>query len=117
MKKDKGKAQKGGGSGRRGEGAPFLERLSRYLDIPADVLGGGLTLELRGRGELYISGCRRILYYSTERISLALSDSVLTVEGCRLSCTTYYCSQVGICGRVDSIAFSRPDVSGGREPK
>lgn len=114
MKKDMGKAQKGGGRGRRGAGVPFLERLSRCLDIPADVLVGGLTLELRGRGELYISGCRRILYYSTECISLALRDSVLTVEGCRLSCTTYYSSQVGICGRVDSIAFSRPDANCGR---
>lgn len=109
IKQNKSKDGQTNGEKRHTARVPLAERLSRRLDIPADVFCGGLTLELRGRGELYIMGCRRIVYYSTERISLALRDSILTVEGRRLSCITYFNSQVGICGRVDSILFSALD--------
>ena len=50
-------------SGRTGEKIPLAELLSRRFDIPADVLCGGLTVELRGRNDLYITGCERILSY------------------------------------------------------
>lgn len=111
-KQTKNRRGKTSGGERHSAGVPIAERLARRLDIPADITCGGLTLELRGRGELYITGCRRIVYYSTERISLALRDAVLTVEGRRLSCITYFNSQVGICGRIEGILFSKPETRG-----
>ena len=76
----------------KGERVPVAEILSRRFDIPADLLGGGLTVELRGRNNLYVSGCEQILSYST--------------EWRRLVCTTYYNAQLGIDGEIDGIVFS-----------
>lgn len=101
------KRKKGrGGSGEKGERVPLGELLARRFDIPADVFAGGLTLEMRGRNQLYVTGCKRILSYSTECIGLLVNGAELTVTGRRLCCTTYYNAEIGIEGEVDSIAFS-----------
>ncbi len=90
----------------KGETLPLAELLSRRFDIPADLLCGGLTVELRGRNDLYVSGCERILSYSTERIALLVHGAELTVTGKRMVCTTYYNAQLGIDGEIDGLAFS-----------
>lgn len=93
-------------SGRTGEKIPLAELLSRRFDIPADVLCGGLTVELRGRNDLYITGCERILSYSAECIGLLVSGAELTVTGSRLCCTTYFNAEIGINGEIDGLSFS-----------
>lgn len=80
-----------------------VEKLSRFFDLPADTVGGGLTLELRGRNNLLISGCEEILEYSTERIRLRLRRGQIVVCGCRLTMTTYYHGQTGIDGEIRGI--------------
>lgn len=89
-----------------GERPPLGEILARRFDIPADVFSGGLTLELHGRNQLYVTGCERILSYSTECIGLLVSGAELTVTGRRLCCITYYNAQIGIEGEVDGMVFS-----------
>ena len=96
MKKKKGRH---GQAGEGRERVPLGELLARRFDIPADLFAGGLTLEMRGRNELYVTGCERILSYSTECIGLL-------VTGRRLCCTTYYNAEIGIEGLIDGIAFS-----------
>ena len=98
----------------KGERVPVAEILSRRFDIPADLLGGGLTVELRGRNNLYVSGCEQILSYSTECIGLLGHGAQLTVTGRRLVCTTYYNAQLGIDGEIDGIVFSDFAPEGGR---
>lgn len=90
----------------KGERVPVAEILSRRFDIPTDLLGGGLTVELRGRNNLYVSGCEQILSYSTECIGLLVHGAQMTVTGRRLVCTTYYNAQLGIDGEIDGIVFS-----------
>ena len=103
MKKKKGRH---GQAGEGRERIPLGELLARRFDIPADLFAGGLTLEMRGRNELYVTGCERILSYSTECIGLLVSGAELTVTGRRLCCTTYYNAEIGIEGLIDGIAFS-----------
>lgn len=67
----------------------FFEKLGTRLDIPREALPGGYSLFLSGRGELTVRGCRRILAYGDERISLRLSGGVLHIEGRGLLCTTF----------------------------
>lgn len=95
---------------------PLGVRLNELLDVPADVLLGGCCLELRGRGELRVQGCRNILSYSTETITLALRRGVLCVRGAHLICTSYHAGCVQIGGRIDGMDFceSRPHAEGER---
>lgn len=94
--------------GGRGVGArpSRAEWLAVKLDIPADVTGGGLRVDLRGRNSLTVHGCRRILDFSPCEIKLELEDAILTVCGCRLICTAYLSDAVGVDGYVCSLTFA-----------
>ena len=84
---------------------PLPEWLAVHLDVPADLFGGGLRLDLRGRHTLTVHGCCRIVDYTPTEIRLALRDAVLSVVGVRLICTSYIAGAVGIEGRIDAIRF------------
>ena len=84
--------------------------LSRYLDIPSEALPGGFGLSLSGRRELTARGCRRILSYGTERISLLLGGgAVLAVEGDGLLCTVFRAGCVTVEGRITALRFEKED--------
>jgi sporulation protein YqfC len=83
----------------------LAEWLAVKLDIPADITGGGLRLDMRGRNSLTVHGCCRILDVSPCEVRLALKDSTLTVSGCRLICTAYLAGAVGIEGRISALTF------------
>ncbi len=81
------------------------EWLSVHLDVPADLTSGGLRLDLRGRNTLTVYGCRRIVDFSPTKICLAMEKCYLSVEGRRLSCTSYLAGAVGIEGCICRMAF------------
>ncbi len=95
---------------------PLPEWLSVRLDIPADVLEGGMRLDLRGRRTLTVEGCRGILAYTPEEITLAMLGTTLHIRGERLVPTTYLAGAVGVEGCIHSLAFEDPAPAGaGRE--
>lgn len=83
----------------------FSDWMIERLDIPADVMCGGLRAELRGRHSLTVHGCGRITEYTSERISLAVHGAILVVNGEDLECNSYLAGAVGINGRIDKITF------------
>ena len=72
------------------------EWLAVRLDLPPDILSGGMRAELRGRNLLTVQGCRRILTYTPTCIRLQMKDTVLAVRGRRLGCTSYLAGAVGV---------------------
>ena len=66
------------------------EWLAVRLDLPPDILSGGMRAELRGRNLLTVQGCRRILTYTPTCIRLQMKDTVLAV---------------GVDGLVESLSF------------
>lgn len=84
---------------------PLPEWLAVRLDLPPDILTGGMRIELRGRNLLTVFGCRRILTYTTTCIRLEMKDTVLAVYGQRLGCTSYLAGAVGMDGRIDRLCF------------
>ena len=100
------KARRKGSASPERERRGFAEWLAVKLDIPADVTGGGLRLELRGRHTLTVHGCPRILDFTPTEVRLALKQAVLTVKGCRLICTAYLAGAVGIEGCICGIEFT-----------
>lgn len=95
-----------GGRGRR----PFSEWLAVKLDIPADLTGGGLRLDMRGRHSLTVHGCQRILDFTPSEVRLAVKDSTLTVKGCRLICTSYLAGAVSVEGYICGVSFCDGEV-------
>ena len=83
----------------------FSDWMIKRLDIPADVMCGGLRAELRGRHSLTVHGCERIAEYTNERISLSVHGAILTVNGENLECNSYLAGAVGINGWINSITF------------
>ncbi|PWM34844.1 MAG: hypothetical protein DBX65_06610 [Oscillospiraceae bacterium] len=81
------------------------EWLAVRLDLPPDILRGGMRAELRGRNLLTVQGCRRILTYTPTCIRLQMKDTVLAVRGRRLGCTSYLAGAVGVDGLVESLSF------------
>ena len=93
-----------GTDGKTGK-AGMVEWLVKRLDMPPEVLCGGMRVELRGRECLLVEGCRKILTYTPTLIRLRLHQCVLVVEGERLLCHSYLSGAVGMEGRVSALRF------------
>ncbi|MBQ8331463.1 MAG: YabP/YqfC family sporulation protein [Clostridia bacterium] len=89
---------------RRGERAGIRERMTKSLDLPPDLLGGG-WIEIRGRNEVTVKGCGKILLYTPEEIRVGFGKDCLSVRGKRLVCTSYYVGAVGIEGYICGLSF------------
>lgn len=78
------------------------ERIKSLADIPGEV-GNGFYLQMRGEHQLIVSGCRRILEYSPQRIRLAIKGFSLIICGEGLVCSSYFERAVGIEGIICCI--------------
>ncbi len=85
------------------------EWLAVRLDVPPDLLSGGMRLDMRGRHNLTVHGCRRIAAYTPDCIRLILPRCTLAIRGERLICTSYLGGAVGIDGKIDSLSFEGKD--------
>lgn len=103
--------KKGNAERKQGERAPLAERMGHFLDIPADLMLGGCYLELRGRNELKVQGCRRIAVYTEERIVLRLRRGAVSVTGRHLSCSSYHGGCAVIEGWIAGVDFSDEEES------
>lgn len=77
----------------------------RALVLPEEIYGSGPFIELRGRREICIQGCRKILLCETDAVRLSLREGVLAVRGRGLSCTTYFAGAVSIRGVICGVEF------------
>lgn len=83
----------------------FSVRERRALVLPEEIYGGGPFIELRGRREVCVQGCRKILLCEPEAVRLSLRDGILSVQGRGLSCATYFAGAVSICGVICAVSF------------
>lgn len=93
----------------------LAELISAVADIPADITDG-MTLEMRGRNELLLCGCREIFEYSRECIRILQGKCSVCVKGRRLTMTSYSEGRITVGGEIDSIDFCGGQ-SGGEEEK
>lgn len=87
---------------RRGD---FLARFGARLDIPREALPGSFGMTLSGQNELVVRGCKRILSYQKEEISLALGKTALRILGEELFCSAFGAGCVTITGKIVSLSF------------
>lgn len=83
----------------------FAEIVSLVTDVPADLFTNGMTLEMRGRNELLLCGCREIIEYSENLIRIIQGGSTVCVSGRRLAMSSYSLGRISITGEIDSLDF------------
>ena len=82
----------------------FIERLGHKLDIPGDVISG-IHIDIRGRNNITIQGCKKILLYTTHEVRIKLTGEVICVSGEGLYCTAYHSGVVEIDGYITNVSF------------
>ena len=83
----------------------FVDLLARKTVLPCDKLAGEFALEIRGRGLLFMQGCRRILKYSPVEMILAAKGFEVRIGGRDLICSTYHDGTVTIEGDILSVTL------------
>ncbi len=87
----------------------FMERFRiqrrQRLVLSEEIYGSGPFIELRGRREICIQGCKKILICEPDTVRLALRGAVLSVGGRGLVCTTYFAGAVSVRGVICRIEF------------
>lgn len=77
--------------------------VSEKMRLPSDSLVGEFRAELRGRGLLYLFGCKRILKYSSVEMIVAASGFDVTVKGEGLVCSFFYGRAMAIEGKISGF--------------
>ena len=65
----------------KGEKMGWIEYLSVKVGLPSDVLSGNMRVEICGRNQMYLHGCRRIIKYSADEMILSTSAALVRVRG------------------------------------
>lgn len=90
----------------------FFSRVGERLGLPREGLPGGFSAFLSGAGEVTVRGCRKILRYEPEIISLSVGKQELSVHGAGLVCTAYSAETVTVTGNITALTLS----SGAKKP-
>ena len=85
-----------------GEKTHFLQRAARRFSVGAL---SGMTV-LYGNQSATVRGCRRILFYSPEKIRLALRERELDLCGRELRCVSFAGGTVCVEGTIEAVTLS-----------
>lgn len=85
--------------------ALFRARERRPLSLPEEIYSSAPFIELRGRHEVCVQGCRKVLLCTPEAVRLALREGSLLVQGRELCCMTYFAGAVSVRGIICGVCF------------
>ena len=97
---------------KRHEKRSLPELISLITDVPADLFSWGMTLEMRGRNELLLCGCREIIEYSETNIKILQSSCTVCIIGRRLAMSSYSDGRITVTGEIDTLDFCGGDGIG-----
>ena len=81
----------------------IVRRVCSKTELPCDMLQGEFRLELRGRREVFVSGCKRIIKYSEDEMIISAKNFNARIQGKGLVCSSYHCSGIVIEGLIEDI--------------
>jgi len=82
----------------------FIEHIESKLDIPGDIING-IHIDIRGRNNITIRGCKKILLYTENELRIKLDGEVVCVRGEKLYCTAYHSCAIEIDGYIYDVRF------------
>ena len=82
----------------------FIRRIESKLDIPCDIINE-IAIDIRGRNNITIKGCKKILLYTLHEVRIKLRGETLCIIGENLYCTAYHSQVIEIDGYIYSVSF------------
>lgn len=90
----------------------FFTKLGEKLGLPREGLPGGFSAFFSGGNEVTVRGCRRILRYEAEIITLAVGKKrEISVHGTGLICTAYNEETVTVTGDITALTLTETGKS------
>ena len=85
----------------------ILQKAFRVFDIPEDIKGGSIHIELCGRNEVFVENHKGILTLSETEVEISAGKESLRVTGVDLSVLAMNADEVRICGNIESVHFGK----------
>lgn len=82
-----------------------MARVEQALRFPAGVLTNDLRLELVGRRQAVLEGCRRILAYESDCICVSTADGPVRFTGRNLCLQRLTAGSAVITGTIRSVEY------------
>ncbi|MBQ4545188.1 MAG: sporulation protein [Oscillospiraceae bacterium] len=89
----------------------FRVRAADLLDIPADIKGGLLHIEITGKREVFIENHKGILELSENEVTLNAGKETVRVLGQKLRVLAMNNNEIRLSGIIESVGFVREGSS------
>lgn len=86
--------------------------LSRFTEIPVEVISRLPLFFLKGREEVEITGCQGILHYGEDKVVIKTSCGSFTVTGSRLLLSDFCDDTLLVRGVIDGVRFENGERGG-----
>lgn len=84
----------------------LLTRMEHTLRMPEGTLARTLRMEFTANRRVIVEGCRRILQYDEDRITLDTVEGEVTFEGDALCVNCLAGGSAAVSGHILSVSFS-----------
>ena len=82
-----------------------MDNLDNKYSLPRDVVNNNFICQIVGRNEILIDNIRKIIYLSTEEISICGHKGGINIKGCNLNIVYYNNQSIIIRGGINEIMF------------
>lgn len=79
------------------------EKISRRFDVPIDGISDVGLIELKGDGEILITGCSSILEYNPETIVIRTGKKTVKITGSRMTMMTFTNNSTSVGGKIYAV--------------
>ena len=77
-------------------------KISKSLELPEDVLGAAFRIQIIGN-TVILCGCKKILNYTSEAITVLTKEGTVTLCGRYLKCLYFFENTIEISGEISSV--------------
>ena len=84
----------------------LVKKFTEEMQLPESAVTDSFRIEFRGNTDVVIEGCRGIVEYTEECISLNLGKNIARFSGAQLEISPFFESQAILKGTVISMDFS-----------
>lgn len=87
-----------------------VKKARRGLGAVQSVFSCGESVTVEGQDRACLTGCRRILTYTSVCIRLRRRHSTVVVRGSGLSCVSFSCGCATLSGRINAIEWESAEA-------
>lgn len=80
------------------------------FETPSEAVPGGWSVTVTDGREAYIAGCRAILSYAPENVTVDVGADILTLHGRKLDISRYTDREIIVRGEIVSVTSGEEDL-------